>query len=113
MSTHALVLAAAVAMLPAAHSYAATQAPSTEADWEYIGAAADDTLYFGGRVITVGDTTLIRMKAVGDPDSPKPYTFNEAFKCKEGTYKSRKEGWKKVNPKMIGQQWFNYACKKK
>ncbi|MDA9587425.1 hypothetical protein N9R98_01070 [bacterium] len=91
-------------------SHAANQSNSSN-DWEFITDAADGTLYFGGKRTTVGNTTVVEIKAINDPDEPvgKEYMQRAAFKCDTNQVKGSK-GWELVKSKSVGSSWFDFAC---
>ena len=84
---------------------------TTPDDWEYITDAKDGTLYFAGKRVTVGKTTVMEIKAVNDPDEPagSEYTVRYAFNCKTQQVKLE-EGWEPVKETSVGNAWLMYAC---
>jgi hypothetical protein len=84
---------------------------TTSNDWEYITDAEDGTLYFAGKRVTVGKTTVMEIKAVNDPDEPagSEYTVRYAFNCKTKQVKSG-QGWEPITAKSVGNAWLMYAC---
>ena len=84
---------------------------TTSNDWEYITDAEDGTLYFAGKRVTVGKTTVMEIKAVNDPDEPagSEYTVRYAFNCKTQQVKLE-EGWEPVKETSVGNAWLMYAC---
>ena len=103
MSTPSLLLVAAIATSPAA-------AMATE--WQFIGTATDETVYFGKKLVTEGGITVIRVKAVGDPEEPQPYVFSHAVKCASNQFMNTDRAWKPVEKGTMGSLWFQFACKK-
>jgi len=103
MSTHSLLLVAAIATSPVT---------AIASDWQFIGTAADETVYFGKPLTVEGDTTVIRLKAVNDPEEPKPYKFSFAVKCATRQFLDAEGDWKPVDKEKMGYYWFRFACKK-
>jgi len=103
MSTHALALAVAIATSP--NIAAASQ-------WQFVGNAADETAYFGRKIATEGDITVIKIKGVNDPDEPKPYEFTFVVNCATKQWQDSDRTWKPVPMEQVGGYWFKFACNK-
>lgn len=105
-------VAAALLLTPMAEkpAQAAAQTPVDD-KWEYITDANDGTLYFGGAVTKVGNTAVLLIKSVNDPERPPGTedTFRVAFNCANRTYKESNR-WEPVVEKTVGYGWFRHAC---
>ena len=106
------LIAGGVALLATAPK-AEAQSYSKVADrWEFITDASDGTLYFGGPVTKVGNTAVLLIKSVNDPELPpgEEDKFRIAFNCANRTVK-REKGWEGIGDnKMVGYSWFEHAC---
>ena len=106
------VLTATLLFAPMADTPAKAATQAEPADkWEFITDAEDGTLYFGGKVTTVGKTAVLELKSVNDPDQPVGVEddFRMVFNCSNKTFKSS-TGWERVDFEKVGGLWFSHAC---
>ena len=105
-------VAAVLLLTPMAEkpTQAAAQTPVDD-KWEFITDANDGTLYFGGPITRVGNTAVLLIKSVNDPELPpgEEDQFRVAFNCANRTYKETNR-WEPVVEKTVGDHWFRHAC---
>ena len=81
-------------------------------EWEFITDSSDGTLYFGGPVTRVGNTAVLQIKAVNDPERPagEEHQFTTAFNCAKNTIKESDGKWDDFLDNTVGSVWLRHAC---
>ena len=86
-----------------------------ESTWTYITEASDGTLYFGRNIRNYEGITFLEIKTEEDPDGKNgdKYGWNQAFNCKNSTWRQNNNEFTPINEDRVSYKWFTFACKKK
>lgn len=84
--------------------------PANATPWTFVTAAADDGLWYAGRVRRMGDQVIIHVKVTDDPDDGD-YDYHQAMNCKTRQFRTSSGEWETINPKAIVDAFYEYGCK--
>ena len=85
-----------------------------ESLWTFITDSSDRTLYFGRNIREYEGITFAEIKTEDDPkgDNGDNHSWNQAFNCKNKTWRQKGKGFVPVKEGKVAYEWFKYACNK-